>query len=194
MKAKILSKYSVQVINHKTELAKIESVYNQEIYQHGVSDSVINPILKKAEKKRTVEELLLIVKRKEIEDSKKEQLESLSEYKEFSESVFTGELGEFDSIIPYYISEGDLILQKWEVVKNNGSKIASKIADLKSELEDSDYKIIKCYETKVAGIDEMPYDIDELIKERQSKRDEINRLQVLLERTEPINFQSKYVK
>lgn len=52
----------------------------------------------------------------------------------------------------------------------------SKIKELQSELNESDYKIIKCNEYKLAGL-ELPYDIEELHKQRQALRDEINKLQ-----------------
>lgn len=190
-KAKIISRYTVQVINYDTELSKIETIYKSEIAKHGVADEVINPILKKKEEKRTFDELLLIVKRKEIEDQRTEQLNILSTFKEFVPSVFTGELGEYDSPKPYYIEEGESVLQKWEVISNDPAKIASKISSLKSELEDSDYKVMKCYEATIAKVDEMPYDANELIESRQTKRDEINRLEALLKTTEPIDLQAK---
>lgn len=190
-KAKIISRYSVSVINYDIELSKIDTIYKSDIAKYGVADEVINPILKKKEDKRTVDELLLIVKRKEIEDQRTEQLNFLSTFKEFVTSVFTGELGEYDSLKPYYIEEGDSVLQKWEVVQNDYAKISSKISTLKSELESSDYKVMKCYEATIAKSEEMPYDADELIESRQAKRDEINRLEALLKINEPIDLQAK---
>lgn len=190
-KARIISRYTVQVINYDAELSKIETIYKSEIAKNGVADEVINPILKKKEEKRTFEELLLIVKRKEIEDQRTEQLELLSTFKEFVPSVFNGELGEYDSPKPYYIEEGDSVLQKWEIISNDPAKIASKISLLKSELDESDYKVMKCYEATIANSDEMPYDTNELVESRQAKRDEINRLEALLKTTEPIDLQAK---
>lgn len=52
----------------------------------------------------------------------------------------------------------------------------AKIKELQSKLNESDYKIIKCNEYKLAGL-EIPYDIEELHKQRQALRDEINKLQ-----------------
>lgn len=52
----------------------------------------------------------------------------------------------------------------------------AKIKELQSELNESDYKIIKCNEYKLAEL-ELPYDIEELHKQRQALRDEINKLQ-----------------
>ena len=52
----------------------------------------------------------------------------------------------------------------------------AKIKELQSELNESDYKIIKCNEYKLAAL-ELPYDIEELHKQRQVLRDEINKLQ-----------------
>lgn len=190
-KAKVISRYSVHVINYDTELSKIDTIYKSDIAKYGVADEVINPILKKKEEKRTFEELLLIVKRKEIEDQRTEQLDILATFKEFVPSNFNGELGEYDSPKPYYIEEGDSVLQKWEVITNDPAKIASKISVLKSELDDSDYKVMKCYEATIAKSDEMPYNPDELIESRQATRNEIDRLEALLKTTEPIDLQAK---
>lgn len=47
---------------------------------------------------------------------------------------------------------------------------------LKKKLGDSDYKIIKCAECSLAGLD-APYDIAALHMERQALRDRINALE-----------------
>ena len=51
-----------------------------------------------------------------------------------------------------------------------------RIAELKSQLNGTDYKIIKCSECQLAG-EELPYDIVALHAERQALRDEINELE-----------------
>ena len=50
------------------------------------------------------------------------------------------------------------------------------IESLKSELQESDYKVIKCAEAMAVGA-EMPYDMTALHKERQALRDKINELE-----------------
>ena len=68
------------------------------------------------------------------------------------------------------------------MVKKDVGKINEKIKSLKEKLSEGDYKVIKIYEAKLANKDE-PYsqtDEEEFIKERQSIRDEINRLEALL--------------
>ena len=50
--------------------------------------------------------------------------------------------------------------------------------ELKSQLSNTDYKIIKCYEYNLAGL-ELPYDIEELHSERQDLRDQINELETV---------------
>ena len=50
------------------------------------------------------------------------------------------------------------------------------IAQLQKQLNDTDYKIIKCQEYSLAGL-ELPYDIEQLHNERQALRDKINELQ-----------------
>lgn len=51
-----------------------------------------------------------------------------------------------------------------------------RIAELKAQLDSTDYKIIKCSECSLAGV-EMPYNIVELHSQRQAIRDEINKLE-----------------
>ncbi len=54
--------------------------------------------------------------------------------------------------------------------------IKQEIQMLKKSLADSDYKVVKCTEYQLSGI-ELPYDIVELQKTRQSLRDKINELE-----------------
>ena len=51
------------------------------------------------------------------------------------------------------------------------------IERLKSELQASDYKVIKCAEAMAVGA-EIPYDAESLHKERQALRDKINELEI----------------
>ena len=53
---------------------------------------------------------------------------------------------------------------------------SSEIERIKSELQESDYKVIKCAEALTIGAD-MPYDVASLHKERQALRDKINELE-----------------
>ena len=53
---------------------------------------------------------------------------------------------------------------------------SEEIERLKSELQESDYKVIKCAEAMAVGA-EMPYNVTELHKERQALRDKINELE-----------------
>ena len=62
-----------------------------------------------------------------------------------------------------------------QVVEDNGL-LLSEIERLKSELQDSDYKVIKCAEAMTIGA-ELPYNMTELHKERQALRDKINELE-----------------
>ena len=52
----------------------------------------------------------------------------------------------------------------------------SRIAELKYQLNSTDYKIVKCSECSLAG-EELPYDIAALHAQRQALRDEINELE-----------------
>lgn len=62
-----------------------------------------------------------------------------------------------------------------QVVDDNGL-LLSEIERLKSELQESDYKVIKCAEALTIGA-EMPYDVASLHKVRQALRDKINELE-----------------
>lgn len=63
-------------------------------------------------------------------------------------------------------------------IEDDGVEItaAEKIAELKKQLSATDYRVIKCAECQILGV-EMPYDVTELHTERQAIRDEINRLE-----------------
>lgn len=61
------------------------------------------------------------------------------------------------------------------VVHDNGLPI-SEIERLKSELQESDYKVIKCAEAMAIGA-EMPYDVASLHNVRQALRDKVNKLE-----------------
>ena len=62
-----------------------------------------------------------------------------------------------------------------QVVDDNGL-LLSEIERLKSELQESDYKVIKCAEAMTIGA-EMPYDVASLHTVRQALRDKINELE-----------------
>lgn len=61
-------------------------------------------------------------------------------------------------------------------VPNRIKTTAEQIADLKARLTATDYKVIKCGECQLLGID-MPYDVAELHTQRQIIRDQINQLE-----------------
>ena len=52
------------------------------------------------------------------------------------------------------------------------------IEDLKAQLADTDYKIIKCMEYQLAGLP-LPYDIETLHLQRQAVRDRIAELEAI---------------
>ena len=60
--------------------------------------------------------------------------------------------------------------------RDRQSELILDIESLKSELQESDYKVIKCAEAMVVGA-EMPYDVASLHKERQALRYRINELE-----------------
>lgn len=60
--------------------------------------------------------------------------------------------------------------------RDRQSELILDIESLKSELQDSDYKVIKCAEAMAVGA-EMPYDVASLHKVRRALRDKINKLE-----------------
>lgn len=60
--------------------------------------------------------------------------------------------------------------------RDRQSELILDIESLKSELQESDYKVIKCAEAMAVGAD-MPYDVASLHNERQALRDKINELE-----------------
>ena len=62
-----------------------------------------------------------------------------------------------------------------QVVDDNGL-LLSDIERLKSELQESDYKVIKCAEAICLNA-ELPYNMTKLHNERQALRDKINELE-----------------
>ena len=79
-------------------------------------------------------------------------------------------------------SEEAQIVDNEQVVDNNGL-LLSEIERLKSELQESDYKVIKCAEAMAVGA-ELPYDAQALHKERQALRDRINELEMEVQSVE----------
>jgi predicted nuclease with TOPRIM domain len=63
--------------------------------------------------------------------------------------------------------------EKNEVIKGI---IISRLSHIKKYLDNSDYKIIKCYEAQLLQ-EEMPYNLQELLAQRKAWRDEINALE-----------------
>ena len=84
-------------------------------------------------------------------------------------------------IVPYDV--GNKISYKYEQ-RFNAKLVRNKIDELKASLTSNDsvigdYRITKCYEASLIGLD-MPYDIADLHLKRQSVRDEINKLEALI--------------
>ena len=69
-----------------------------------------------------------------------------------------------------------------QVVDDNGL-LLSEIERIKSELQESDYKITKISEAMSIGA-ELPYDAQALHKERQALRDRINQLEMEVQSVE----------
>ena len=62
-------------------------------------------------------------------------------------------------------------------VPNPVKTVQQQISELKAKLSATDYKVIKCSECQLLGM-EMPYDVAELHNQRQMIRDQINALEL----------------
>lgn len=72
-------------------------------------------------------------------------------------------------VVPPTLTEEELARQQRE----------ARIWELKDQLAQGDYKIIKCAEAQLTG-EPMPYDIEALVAERNAMRAEINELEAQL--------------
>lgn len=73
------------------------------------------------------------------------------------------------------IATAQEVYQDYLNQKSQAAKI-KEVAELKARLDETDYKVIKCYEYQLAGV-ELPYDIQALHTERQTLRGRINEIE-----------------
>lgn len=180
MKAKIVAKNVIDIIDYDDKIKKIKKEFDLFIISNSIEDEIINAILKKGDNDRTKSDLVKIVSRKTAEDKYKKSIDLYSDYKNFESIKYNGEeLGKLDRLEPYYEEDNDNVYQKFRIVKNDPCLVKDKIALLKQQLLETDYQVMKCYEASLNN-SEMPYDIELLTKDRQTKRDEINRLEALI--------------
>ena len=76
----------------------------------------------------------------------------------------------------YKIVDGALVKDENRVIPEREKTVQEQIAELKAQLSATDYKVIKCSECQLLGL-EMPYDVAALHANRQAIRDQINKLQ-----------------
>ena len=79
-----------------------------------------------------------------------------------------------------YNERGEYVVVEMDCQQTTAEELMDRrymeIERLKSELQENDYKVIKCAEAMAVGA-EMPYDMESLHKERQALRDKINELE-----------------
>lgn len=113
------------------------------------------------------------------EDEYKRRMQELDSLLPFSESPPPDIVGN-ESLLPYYEEEGNSIIQKWEIVNNDINIINQKIKELKAQLADTDYKVMKCYEATLLDLP-LPYLMDDVHRIREDYRDRLNELEALLD-------------
>jgi hypothetical protein len=178
---KFIDEVTIVPIDYNLELSLIKEEYEKILEMNSITDEDIISI--KAKRKKTDIEKQKLELRLSIENDFSERIDKLSEYKELVDGVKPSVgLGEFDILRPLYSfnEKENVIVRNWQVENNNYSLILNKMNNLKQKLSNSDYKVLKCYEAKLTSSD-LPYDLDSLILERQSQRDEINKLNHLIE-------------
>lgn len=83
--------------------------------------------------------------------------------------------GKWDWVNKRWI-EGAIAEEIAEWDNRNSPTLSSKFEALKTQISETDYQIIKCYEYRLVN-KELPYDIELLHNERQTLRYEINQLE-----------------
>lgn len=172
-----LTNGALEILPSDINLETIKNAYLNKLSTFNVRDIDLMPILQKTENKRSAEELKKIVARKLLDDAYKQEIENFNSYKRCV--VKDVDLGEFDSYVPQYEETENEIIVTYQIIKNDANKINEKISELKQELADSDWKVVRCYEASLIK-KEMPYDIKELSEYREFIRNKIRQLQELL--------------
>lgn len=85
---------------------------------------------------------------------------------------------EFYSTLVEPIDKGDTIGFNYHK-RFDKRLVRNEIERLKNNLASTDYKVIKCYEASLLS-QELPYDIENVHKERQDIRDRINDLEMMI--------------
>lgn len=97
------------------------------------------------------------------------------EAKEGFDIIFNGESWEY--------KEQEKEKEPEPYVPTEKEKTQQKIWDLKAKLSETDYKVLKCTEASLRG-QELPYDLDAVVSERDGWRAQINELEEKLKTLE----------
>lgn len=90
-----------------------------------------------------------------------------------------GEIDIYDLSPTYSFNENEKVWIKKTKFEVSLKKVIKKISNLKQQLSDTDYKVVKNMEALQCGL-ELPYEPNALHNERQAIRDKINELEKLL--------------
>lgn len=170
MFAKIINKYGVDVKQNIAEEKRIiEENYKKELKRLNITNKDLS---------LNVGNVLMHELRDKVDADYEANVEALEEYKFLDTSELEPKTEKPFTNVPYYVLNGNAIIRKWEVVDNSINFNQDEIESLKRELSEDDYKVVKCMESMILG-EEMPYDVKNLIKERNLKRDKIRLLKTL---------------
>jgi hypothetical protein len=152
------------------------------LIKNSVSDDVINEIKRKKESMRTFSDQKKIELRKFIDKKYEEKFSKYDEYKELVVIPYNKEYNkETETLMPIFKEVENKVEQSF-VPMLDKQRIKQSIKENKDVLKNTDYIIIKCYESKISMSD-IPYSqeyLDEILTKRQAARDKINELESLI--------------
>lgn len=124
-----------------------------------------------------MEDVIIMEKKYRIQSISDEQYSELAEYCNANNMRIDGDEEYYYLLSPSeQLVNGEIIDNSEEYNRERDSRLKEvERVRLIDELSSTDYKVLKCYECALAG-KELPYNVDELHKERQELRDRINLL------------------
>lgn len=181
-KVKIIDGIIYDLVTIEEVIENLKKEKDLKIIKFSVSDEILSAIKSKPEYMRTFSEQIKLETRGRIE---KEYFEKLSTYDDYKELIIIpcdkSYNDEIETLIPEFKVIGDKVEQTF-YPKLDKIKIQRLIAENKKILSDTDYIIIKCYESKLS-LSDNSYSkeyIDQILNKRQSARDKINQLESLM--------------
>lgn len=169
------------IFTYEDRVREYQKERDYKIIFYDVSDNIISIINAKKDISEDDKQKLQI--RTDIDKEYSEKIEYLNSCYELIEIPYNGDTfnEEIYTLVPQFKTINNIVEQTYQP-KLDKYKISKKIAELKRELADTDYIVVKSYEAKLLNED-MPYSqetMESVFSERQKKRDKINSLSNLI--------------